>query len=53
MWATPSREPSRDIVDRGKWIDVTQDPTPGRSHQRAYTKRTPWYTETDFNLKQR
>ncbi|MGH9604753.1 MAG: carboxypeptidase regulatory-like domain-containing protein [Terracidiphilus sp.] len=42
-----------DIVDRGKWIDVTQDPTTGAITTSApYTKRTPWYTDTDFNLKQ-
>ena len=42
-----------DIVNRGKWIDVTQDPTTGTITTSApYTKRTPWYTETDFNLRQ-
>jgi Carboxypeptidase regulatory-like domain len=42
-----------DIVDRGKWIDVSQDPATGVITTSApYTKRTPWYTETDFNLKQ-
>ena len=42
-----------DIVNRGKWIDVTQDPTTGVITTSApYTKRTPWYLDTDFNLKQ-
>jgi hypothetical protein len=41
------------IVNQGKWIDVTQDPNTGIITTSApYTKRTPWYTETDFNLKQ-
>jgi hypothetical protein len=42
-----------DIVNRGKWIDVTQNATTGVITASApYTKRTPWYTDTDFNLKQ-
>ncbi|MFZ1084807.1 MAG: carboxypeptidase regulatory-like domain-containing protein [Terracidiphilus sp.] len=44
---------STDIVNRGKWIDVTQDPTTGLITTSApYVKRTPWFTSTDFNLKQ-
>ena len=42
-----------DIVNRGKWIDVTQNPTTGVITTSApYVKRTPWYTDTDFNFKQ-
>jgi hypothetical protein len=42
-----------DIVGRGKWIDATQDPTTGLITTSApYVKRTPWYLDTDFNLKQ-
>ncbi|ABF41676.1 TonB-dependent receptor [Candidatus Koribacter versatilis Ellin345] len=42
-----------DIVDRGKWVDITQDPTTGAiSVSNPYTRRTPWYTQTDFNLQQ-
>lgn len=42
-----------DIVDRGKWIDVTQNAASGVITTSApYTKRTPWYTDTDFNFKQ-
>jgi hypothetical protein len=42
-----------DIVDRGKWVDFTQNATTGVITASApYTKRTPWYTDTDFNLKQ-
>jgi Carboxypeptidase regulatory-like domain/TonB dependent receptor len=42
-----------DIVDRGKWINVSQDPTTGVITTSApFTKRTPWYNQTDFNLQQ-
>jgi hypothetical protein len=42
-----------DIVNRGKWIDVTQDPNSGAITASApYVKRTPAYLDTDFNLKQ-
>jgi hypothetical protein len=41
------------IVNRGKWIDVNQDPTTGIITASApYVKRTPWFTQSDFNLKQ-
>jgi hypothetical protein len=41
------------IVNQGKWIDVTQNPITGAITTGApYTKRTPWYTQTDFNIKQ-
>jgi hypothetical protein len=42
-----------DLVGRGKWIDVHQNLTTGEITASApYVKRTPWYTSTDFNLKQ-
>jgi hypothetical protein len=42
-----------DIVNRGKWVDVTQDPNTGVITVGApRTNRTPWYTQTDFNLQQ-
>jgi hypothetical protein len=42
-----------DVVDRGKWINVTQDPGSGLiSVGSPYTKRTPWYIQTDFNVQQ-
>jgi hypothetical protein len=42
-----------DIVNRGKWIDVTQNATTGVITTSApYTKRTPWYLDSDFNIKQ-
>jgi hypothetical protein len=42
-----------DIVNRGKWADVTQDPATGAiTVGTPYTKRTPAYLQTDFNFKQ-
>jgi len=42
-----------DIVNRGKWIDVNQDSNTGAiTASSPYTKRMPWYMDTDFNLKQ-
>jgi hypothetical protein len=42
-----------DVVNRGKWVDVHQDPTTGLITVGApYTRRTPWYTQTDFNFGQ-
>jgi len=42
-----------DIVDRGKWVNVTQDPTTGAiTVGNPYTKRTPWYNQTDLNITQ-
>jgi hypothetical protein len=39
--------------DRGKWVDVSADPTTGFVTIGApRTRRTPWYTQTDFNLQQ-
>jgi hypothetical protein len=41
------------VVNRGKWANVTQDPTTGAiTVGSPYTKRTPWYYQTDFNLTQ-
>jgi Carboxypeptidase regulatory-like domain len=51
-YAFPGAFPT-DIVDRGKWIDVAQNPSTGVITASApYTKRTPAYLDTDFNLKQ-
>jgi hypothetical protein len=42
-----------DIVNRGKWVDVTEDPTTGNiTVGSPRTFRTPWYTQSDFNLQQ-
>lgn len=38
---------------RGKWVDVSQNQTTGvTTVGNAYTKRTPWFTQTDINIKQ-
>jgi len=51
-YAFPGGFPT-DIVNRGKWIDVSQDPSTGAiTAGSPYTKRTSWYNDTDFNLKQ-
>jgi hypothetical protein len=51
-YAFPGGFPT-DIVNRGKWIDIAQDPTSGAITASApYVKRTPAYLDTDFNLKQ-
>jgi hypothetical protein len=42
-----------DVVDRGRWIDVTQDPNTGLvTVGKPRTYRTPWYIQTDFNFQQ-
>jgi hypothetical protein len=42
-----------DIVGRGKWVDVTEDPTSGAITVGApRTNRAPWFTQTDFNFQQ-
>ena len=42
-----------DVVDRGKFVNVTQDPNTGAiTVGSPFTKRTPWYNQTDFNLTQ-
>ena len=39
--------------DRGKWVDVSQDPTSGLITVGApRTQRTPWYTQTDLGITQ-
>jgi Carboxypeptidase regulatory-like domain len=40
------------VEGRGKWVDVAQDPTTGAvTVGNAYSRRTPWYTQSDLNLK--
>jgi len=42
-----------DVVNRGKWVDVTQNDGNGViSISNPYTKRTPWYTQSDFSVLQ-
>lgn len=51
-YAFPGGFPT-DIVRRGQWIDVNQSASTGAITASApYTKRTPWFTQSDFNLKQ-
>ncbi len=51
-YAFPSGFPT-DVVDRGKWVSLTQDPTTGAiAVGPTTTYRTPWYTQTDFNFTQ-
>ncbi len=42
-----------DVVNRGNWVNVTQDPTTGAvTVGPTQVYRTPWYTQTDFNFQQ-
>jgi len=44
---------STNIVDRGKFVDVSQDPATGTiTFGPPHVQRTPWYTQTDFNFLQ-
>ena len=39
--------------NRGKWVDVSQDPTTGfLTISAPRTQRTPWFTQTDFSIQQ-
>ncbi|HEX3820980.1 MAG TPA: TonB-dependent receptor [Candidatus Sulfotelmatobacter sp.] len=39
------------VFGRGKWSNVTQDPATGDlSFGTPYDRRTPWFTQTDFNF---
>jgi len=39
------------IYGRGQWADVTQDPATGDvTIGNPYARRTPWFTQTDFNF---
>jgi Carboxypeptidase regulatory-like domain len=39
------------IFGRGKWANITQDPTTGAmTFGTPYDRRTPWFTQTDFNF---
>lgn len=41
------------VVGRGKFVNVTQDPTTGAiAVGTPYTKRTPWYIQSDVNIRQ-
>ena len=44
---------STDIVGRGQWVNVAQNPQTGLiTFSAPYLKRTPWYIQTDFNFQQ-
>ena len=44
---------STNIVGRGNWVDVSQDPTTGViTFGPPHLQRTPWYVQTDFNVLQ-
>jgi hypothetical protein len=52
-FGAPANAFPTDVVDRGKWVSVSQNPTTGLvTFGPAVTNRTPWYTQTDFNLQQ-
>jgi hypothetical protein len=39
------------IYGRGKWVNTTLDPTTGAiTLGTPYNRRTPWFTQTDFNI---
>ncbi|WP_263366755.1 TonB-dependent receptor [Edaphobacter bradus] len=39
------------VEGRGKWIDITRDvPTGNWVFGKTYTRRTPWYTQSDLSL---
>jgi len=40
------------VEGRGKWVDVSQNPLTGvTTIGNAYSRRTPWYTQSDLNLR--
>ena len=42
-----------DVVGRGKWANISQDPTTGLiTVGNPYINRTPWFNQTDFNVQQ-
>ena len=39
------------VFGRGNWVNATADPTTGAAtFSSPYTRRTPWYTQTDLNV---
>jgi len=38
------------VVGRGKWIDVTKGPGGAWVYGSTYTKRTPWFVQSDVSL---
>jgi len=50
--AYPYTSPIEDtyVYGRGKWVNATQGPTGDISLGNPYDRRTPWFTQTDFNF---
>lgn len=41
------------ITGRDKWVNATQDPSTGAiTLGNSYTRRAPWFTQSDFNVEQ-
>ena len=52
-FAPPSGAFPTDIVNRGKWVNASQDPNTGNiTVSNPSTYRTPWYIQSDFNFTQ-
>jgi hypothetical protein len=52
-FAPPAGAFPTDIVNRGQWVNVSQDPNSGAiTTGNPFTYRTPWFTQTDFNFTQ-
>ncbi len=52
-FAPPAGAFPTDVVGRGSWVDVSQDPNTGAiTTGNPRTFRTPWYKSTDLNLQE-
>ncbi len=53
LTATNGTEPyeATYIFGRGKWVDMTTDSTGAITLSNPYTRRTPWFTQSDLNAK--
>jgi hypothetical protein len=48
--STPAVLEATYIFGRGNWVNVNQDASGNITFGAPFTRRTPWYTQTDFNL---
>jgi Carboxypeptidase regulatory-like domain len=48
--ATPAVLEGTYIFGRGNWVNTTQDASGNITLGTPYARRTPWFTQTDFNL---
>ena len=48
--STPAVLEATYIFGRGNWVNVNQDASGNITFGAPYARRTPWYTQTDFNL---